>query len=296
MDLSPRSREILDAIFAYEAEHEAFQRDHSRQFTDSQYWDAVELMAAIVTGGDYPYEIFPVLSKYEIFAKEAKKHDESEDITPGDSFWQAREALVDAAHELQREAAPKLYKDRLPTIAELKDQGVGDPQICLMWGLMEDGLPRFDLLRKEIAEPGSVINDDYEHPEDTKARRKYEDAKRRLSSLAPSQPAQKQAPKPIRTPRQVWEDNRGLGTPILPSQAALMCQVDVDEIKQLWERWDQEEADPEANETGDKEKSPKRSQLFEQAKSLGISVTPKHTNAQIRAKIEALQKAEGASV
>lgn len=114
------------------------------------------------------------------FLVEAEKYDNRMDLDaaaspedqPHDEFWSS---LV-VVEKLYKEYGKPPKSFRAPeTVEYLVDSVKNHAQIAAMLGLfMEDGRPDLARLQQEIAKPGSVIDDDFVHPDDAKRDAKLE--------------------------------------------------------------------------------------------------------------------------
>ncbi len=125
----------------------------------------------------------------------------------------------------------------------LDKQGVGHEQIARMWGLTHpDGSGNVFLVQKELEEPGSVINEQYVHPDDAADTRAADEARQRYRALAETAKQKKQADKE-EDEAPCPESSRDLWT-LKPrmslQQASKMLKQPVNKIAAEWAKWDAE--------------------------------------------------------
>lgn len=115
----------------------------------AEVWEAFDAWLA-----EYDPLVFPKVAKdMEDVRAEYAQFNAMGSAVPNNNFWAAYRRAVDACMQPMPRFVPH------PSVAELTAQKVSDPQICTMWELFDaQGNRDFNLLARERAEPGSVIN------------------------------------------------------------------------------------------------------------------------------------------
>lgn len=227
--MNARTNELFAAVDAMQAEHVRYQNDDSLQYPPSSLWDAIEATLAVFDNGDIPHECKGLFNSAVTVSLQLKAHDETDEPSPPDSFWQAVEQLYATRKNMGRTVTK-----RRESMAELKEQKVPYEQIAQMFGLMDpDGRPQVDLVLKELATPGSVIGPDWVHPDDREADRNLAEANQRLhGTLSPKSKPKRDVCK--ETPRELFDQGVGV------VQAANMLNVDRIGLEPQWAAWTEE--------------------------------------------------------
>jgi hypothetical protein len=204
------------------------------------YWSALDEMVGGFESGDLPADCRPLAK--EVFAVGIQKiaHDERDELSPPDSFWQSRQDL-ETAFQKAGQPGHATYRE---SVKVLNEQGVAPEQIARIWGLTNpDGSGRPHLVQQELLEPGSVITPDYVHPDDVeasglaqKSKIEYMAAKSQYYADRASEKQQDNPGPCPETSRELW----GL-TNMTLGQAAKMLQRPEAEVATEWEQFDAEQ-------------------------------------------------------
>ena len=236
--MSLRKEELFAVVDALTVVHSEWVAAQNRPHPDAIYWDAVDEVLEAFSLGDIPQECRDLANAVVLLKDAAEEFGERADIGrqyPDDKFWRARQATEDARKQTQA-VQVKRY---IEPMQELHAQGVSHEQIARMYGFKDDlGRGRPEIVKQELAQPGSVIGPDWVHPEDRRqleleqaSRSRLERTQQRkgLQALRAAQPCPE-------TPRQLWEQK------VSTEQSSRMLKLPLEEVEKLFKGFDAEAA------------------------------------------------------
>jgi len=290
--MSARGNEIRNAIDSFLLAHDKWVEEGvNTPHITGTYADAMDAFLAVWQSGGVPQEFSRRLvaaigrTEYEWY-----EFDMQEDLPdPRQSFWEAIEGLRESLKEPEAEG----HKSQRPieSVKTLDAQGVDHRQIAIMWGLVDnwpDGLPRLDLVQKELDTPGSVITDEYVHPADERAQKELEASKNYLDSVretyAKPAPVEEEPQPGPETSYDLWRLGQTTGTPVSPEQAAAMLCVTVEQVKAEWAEFERGATDQSGSESDETFEA-----LKSRARELGIGFNAKTKEDALRKKVEAAE-------
>lgn len=228
-----KAKTFLAAIDCLIMAYEQYDIETNAAQKRKQFWDAVDVVSKTCPfsplGGKWPRLHTAVI----LFMAQVEYHDTRHSVQqePTDDFWRAIHEISEARKEFERPTKSETPPD---SVKVLHDQKVGIDQIAKIWGLYtEDGRPDLGRVSQELARPGSVINDDYEHPNVKKARDKMEAAYADYQAvLRDAKGSQKTEREPCKeTPEELYQQG------VRPEQAAKMLMRDSEEVFDLWNQF-----------------------------------------------------------
>lgn len=197
--------------------------------TNKALWAAVDAAEAAMPRKDLGKVWMHVHIAFLAFVEERKGYDDRPrpEDNPPDSFWAALDALANA-----RKQHGKTPKGHMPPesveqlIATVPDQG----QVARMLGLIdEDGGTQLDRLQQEIKNPGSVINENYRHPNDAKQDAELDEQHAAYVAMLGGLPVPKSDRKACKeTPEELYKQGVGAG------QAANMLRKKIPDVEKQW--------------------------------------------------------------
>ncbi len=173
------------------------------------------------------------------FREEVDKFDSRsnpEDM-PQDGLWIAMADIATARIMHGRPPRSAMPPESMATYAA--SPGMNHGQVALAYGLVDSrGIPQLDLVQKELTEPGSVLNDDYQHPADVKAATMRQDAHTaytlrllRIQEVIDVKEIEDAAECP-ETPQELYE--QGIGE----EQYAVMLKLTPEQVKKQWAKFE----------------------------------------------------------
>lgn len=294
-----RAKELKDAVKAFNAYHHNWAAEpDGRNYPPNSYFELLEGVFDLFASGPVPHESSELHSIVQEVREALIRHDNDpmvefdkrtgEPVMP-DYFWQAREKMEEYL------AQPEYITARPAQSIQLLHEQMGAEfhwQIAKMYGLVDErGNPRVDLVAKELAQPGSVITEDWEHPADKARREKLQVSRNQFEELTSRVDTTERGPKPCpETCEQLWFD---MGQDMnFVEQAAKMLQRPVDEVKAEWEQYKAGNySDPVEKAEEAQEQQLTKAELIEQANALGITVMKSDTKKSIESKIKSATEA-----
>lgn len=170
--ITNRTLEIENAVDAFLAAHTDWETSGEETLPED-YEDAVNAMLFTVLGsGDMPQShlrLVAAVADLQTSFEKALIADATGD-TPPDEFWRA----IDRLRDRRRNILTPLQPRQTESVRELRRQGVSDNQIALhIYGyagtgpfINEFGQVDHKKLTQEAEQPGSVIPEDWVHPEE----------------------------------------------------------------------------------------------------------------------------------
>ncbi|HEY2882015.1 MAG TPA: hypothetical protein VGJ15_06265 [Pirellulales bacterium] len=154
---SDRKSEILSAIEHFEEARKVFAETPGDPPPGVAFWRSLANVCHSFAAGPLPPELVPAVSNVEAIALLLVPFAESpsndwEQLAPTDAIFSAYEGLQKA---IEIETRPP---QKLESVKELKDQGVGIPQIAKMLGMREADVG------SEIETPGLICVEGWQPP------------------------------------------------------------------------------------------------------------------------------------
>lgn len=221
--------EAIDGLLAAYEQYDTEQTPESGR-SRRQFWDAADRVQEVCPfsplGGKWPALHTAVI----LFLAQVEIHDTRTAVQqePSDDFWRALHDMGEARKEFGR---PTKSATPPESIKVLREQKVELDQIAKTWALYtEDGRPDIGRVAQELAEEGSVIDDDFEHPNEKKAREKMAATYAEYQAvLRDAKGAEKAEREPCEeTPEELYQQG------VRPDQAAKMLMQDPEEVLNLW--------------------------------------------------------------
>ena len=219
----------IDAVLA----HEDYDTDQEG------FWALVDTATEADPGTDLGEKWTDLHLAWLDFCKEVDVFDErwNPNDMPHDKLWAAIADLTDCRNTL--DAPPKSAMPPEGIKAYSEAPGMGHDQVALAFGLVDSrGVPQLDLVRKELDEPGSVLDKNYVHPDDAKgverrqeAHTAYVERLQAIQEVKEVKEAEDSAECP-ETPQELYE--QGIGE----EQYAIMLKLTPEQVKKQWAKFE----------------------------------------------------------
>ena len=224
---------LQDLVMDLENAFQDWQSDGRRPTFDDAIQDAHATFFEVAPTVDCPFEHRETWRLMVRASEEWGRYVDSDryDVhqNPPRSFVDLRQAMFDAAKR------PLPLRRRPPETPQmLRAQRVGDEQICRIWGFLHpNGSADFEMLRRELTDPGSVVNDSFVSPvqrEEDRERALFNAERKRFAfgrteAVAPAPSAAVPCPE---SPRELWEQG------VDAQQAAKMLGLTPHEVEELY--------------------------------------------------------------
>lgn len=158
-----RAAELVAAVERFNRFHHQWSDNPAApEYPPADYWDELELLlGAFDLPGGIPHDCLGLQTAVRRLSEQYTLFDQSDSALPGDNFWSAREGLESA---LKRKEVAKSLPP-LESMQQLHEEKVPHEQIARMYGLVDDmGKGKAHLVAKELAKPGSVIDENWVDP------------------------------------------------------------------------------------------------------------------------------------
>lgn len=153
---------LRHAVTQFNQIHDRWVADPNQSSPTLEYWDALEECVATFYSLDIPADMRELnLAAMELQDSYEQLAADNRHASPPDYFWHARQKLADV---LSRDS--RRYRPQRESVKSLNDQKVPLWQIAKIWGLKKQDQWDIEAVQREIDQPGSVITDDYVHPDD----------------------------------------------------------------------------------------------------------------------------------
>lgn len=234
--MNRRKENLLAAVDEMTRVHQEWADDNNRPNPDAVYWDTVDQLRTVFATGDIPDDCRDLEDAVAAFLLEVDAFDQRADDWvhyPHPEFWQARQEIEDTRNAT-KQTLPELRP--LESMQELDAQKVSHEQIAKMYGLVDDaGYGLAHLVKKELANPGSVIGPDWVDPR-IKERQQHEiEVTRRESKVQTKRRNAAEEEKPCpESPQELWEQS----VPV--AQAARMLRRSEEEVAELFKGFEAE--------------------------------------------------------
>lgn len=235
---SIRERILLDATDLFLQVHADWSATEQKLITE-QYEESVNDLLFTFASGDLPARCRQLAQAVALLGDEWTDFEgyvTQFNPQPRDSFWAAVRAVQSA-----RAGSVKPVRKRIEPVAMLVKQNVPLNQIALhIYGhlppgstkrvgpFLENGIPRHDLIYQEAEKPGSVLGENWVHPEEIARLKAEEDVhNRRLERLAERAKSSRPAPESV---------EELLRQKVYPQQIARMKHISVEDVYREAER------------------------------------------------------------
>lgn len=266
-----RSEELFGLASQYCETHNDWADDDNSPHPTISYWRAFDSMVDAFSGGDIPANCRRLATAVFTLAQEYESHSMTGNAMPGERFWAARQHLEDTLISLGS-PQQQVYRE---SVEELHSQKVPAEQIAKIWGLVNsDGTGQAWKIQQELKNPGSVIGEDYVHPDDAEDAKQCEEIREAYQAMASARSERADDDEVCpESSYDLWIQD------VTVRQAAQMLKRDEDDVSSEWEKFRQEEEKKKAAEDSGDESSDAEEpfadwdylQLKMHAKDLGIA-------------------------
>ncbi len=220
---------------------------HEDYDTDQEgFWRLMDVVTAADPSVDLGEEWTDLHTAWLDFRKEVDIYDNRwnpEDM-PHNGLWNAIGSMGPPPSGLvgARFYHSKPYKSAMPpegmkAYAATPDMSHG--QVALAFGLIDErGVPQLDLVQQELTDPGSVLDDNYQHPTDVEAAQSRQEAHAAyvervegIQAAVEAKVAEDTAECP-ETPQQLYE--QGVGA----EQYAVMLKLTPEQVEKQWAKFE----------------------------------------------------------